>query len=135
MTVIYTPWSNLHKDGSMAVGQVGFTDQKKARPTTTASEIMRIYHIYHPSDSDTKQQVKRVLVKQRENPIVNRLNKTKVEDYPDLRMEKENRLRELRKRDQAARLERVSHLEFPHRDLMPGLSKHADRELLRELEK
>ncbi len=44
-------------------------------------------------------QVKRVLVKQRENPIVNRLNKTKVEDYPDLRMEKENRLRELRKRD------------------------------------
>ena len=29
VTVIYTPWSNLHKDGSMAVGQVGFTDPKK----------------------------------------------------------------------------------------------------------
>lgn len=31
VTVIYTPWSNLHKDGSMAVGQVGFKDQKKVR--------------------------------------------------------------------------------------------------------
>lgn len=29
ITVIYTPWSNLKKDGSMAVGQVGFHDPKK----------------------------------------------------------------------------------------------------------
>lgn len=29
ITVIYTPWSNLKKDGSMAVGQVGFKDNKK----------------------------------------------------------------------------------------------------------
>jgi len=29
VTVIYTPWSNLKKDGSMAVGQVGFKDPKK----------------------------------------------------------------------------------------------------------
>jgi hypothetical protein len=29
ITIIYTPWSNLHKDGSMAVGQVGFKDQRK----------------------------------------------------------------------------------------------------------
>jgi len=32
ITVIYTPWSNLKKDGSMAVGQVGqvgLRDQKK----------------------------------------------------------------------------------------------------------
>jgi hypothetical protein len=28
VTVIYTPWSNLKKDGSMAVGQVSFKDQK-----------------------------------------------------------------------------------------------------------
>lgn len=28
VTVIYTPWSNLKKDGSMAVGQVGFHNQK-----------------------------------------------------------------------------------------------------------
>ena len=29
ITVIYTPWSNLKKDGSMAVGQVGFKDNRK----------------------------------------------------------------------------------------------------------
>ncbi|KUJ18096.1 DUF814-domain-containing protein [Mollisia scopiformis] len=79
ITVIYTPWSNLKKDGSMAVGQVGFKDPRK---------------------------VKRILVPQRENPIVNRLNKTKVEKFPDLAMEKEEILKALRKKDQAAKLER-----------------------------
>jgi predicted ribosome quality control (RQC) complex YloA/Tae2 family protein len=29
VTIVYTPWSNLKKDGSMAVGQVGFKDQRK----------------------------------------------------------------------------------------------------------
>jgi hypothetical protein len=29
ITVIYTPWSNLKKDGSMVTGQVGFKDQRK----------------------------------------------------------------------------------------------------------
>lgn len=33
VTVIYTPWSNLKKDGSMAVGQVGFKDFKKVGST------------------------------------------------------------------------------------------------------
>jgi hypothetical protein len=64
----------------MAVGQVSFHDQRK---------------------------VKRILVAQRENPIVNRLNKTKVEKQPDLAAEKEARLKELRKRDQTAQLARV----------------------------
>ncbi|KAL1876907.1 hypothetical protein VTK73DRAFT_8984 [Phialemonium thermophilum] len=79
VTVIYTPWSNLRKDGSMVVGQVGFKDQKM---------------------------VKRILVPQRENAIINRLNKTKVERTPDLKQEKEDRQKELRKRDQAAQLQR-----------------------------
>ncbi|EPE08757.1 coiled-coil domain-containing protein 25 [Ophiostoma piceae UAMH 11346] len=79
ITIIYTPWSNLKKDGSMAVGQVSFKDNKK---------------------------VKRILVPQRENVIVNRLNKTKVEKHPDLRQEKEDRQKELRKRDQSAQLAR-----------------------------
>ena len=65
----------------MAVGQVSFKDNKK---------------------------VKRILVPQRENPIVNRLNKTKVEKYPDLKQEKDDHLRELRKKDQAAQQARVS---------------------------
>ncbi|GAW13207.1 hypothetical protein ANO14919_025870 [Xylariales sp. No.14919] len=63
----------------MAVGQVSFKDPRK---------------------------VKRVLVPQRENAIVNRLNKTRVEKQPDLFEEKEEHLRQLRKRDQAARQER-----------------------------
>ncbi|KAK1832675.1 coiled-coil domain-containing protein 25 [Podospora conica] len=75
ITIIYTPWSNLKKDGSMAVGQVSFKDNKK---------------------------VKRLIIPQRENAIVNRLNKTKEEKHPDLRQEKEDRLKELRKKDQAA---------------------------------
>jgi hypothetical protein len=79
ITIIYTPWSNLKKDGSMAAGQVSFKDNRK---------------------------VKKILVPQRENPIVNRLNKTKVEKYPDLKQEKDDHLRELRKKDQAAQLAR-----------------------------
>jgi NFACT protein RNA binding domain len=34
VTVIYTPWSNLKKDGSMAVGQVGFKDPRKVCENT-----------------------------------------------------------------------------------------------------
>ncbi|KAL2354073.1 coiled-coil domain-containing protein 25 [Cryomyces antarcticus] len=79
ITVIYTPWSNLKKDGSMAVGQVGFKDQKK---------------------------VKKVHVPQRENPTINRLNKTKVEKFPDLRQEKQDREKELRRKDKALSLAR-----------------------------
>lgn len=80
VTVIYTPWSNLRKDGSMAVGQVSFHDERK---------------------------VKKILVKQRENPIINRLNKTKVEKNPDFKQEKDDRLRELRKKDTSAQQARV----------------------------
>ncbi|ROT38234.1 DUF814-domain-containing protein [Sodiomyces alkalinus F11] len=75
ITIIYTPWSNLKKDGSMEVGQVSFKDPRK---------------------------VKRIHVAQRENPIVNRLNKTKVERKPDLEQEREDRQKELRRREQAA---------------------------------
>jgi hypothetical protein len=47
-------------------------------------------------------------VPQRENPIVNRLNKTKVEHKPDLKQEKDDRLKELRQHEQAAQQKRVS---------------------------
>lgn len=57
---------------------------------------------------DVETQVKKILVELRLNPIVNRLNKTKAERYPDLRKEKEDVLREARKKDQAVQRERVS---------------------------
>ncbi|KAK9239224.1 hypothetical protein V1525DRAFT_398882 [Lipomyces kononenkoae] len=61
ITVIYTPWSNLRKTNGMAVGQVGFKKDKMVR---------------------------KVHVQTRVNAIVNRLNKTKVEKFPDLQSEK-----------------------------------------------
>lgn len=88
ITVIYTPWSNLKKTGDMATGQVGFKDQKL---------------------------VKRVYVEKRENPIVNRLNKTKVEKHPDLRQEKADRERELRK------IERIAAQDKVHAETNAGL--------------
>lgn len=71
-----------------------------------------VHHLTRPVGTSLKIgfQVKRILVAQRENSIVNRLNKTKEEKYPDLQMEKEEILKALRKKDQASRLERVSRL-------------------------
>lgn len=83
VTVIYTPWSNLKKTGDMATGQVGFKDQKM---------------------------VKRVYVEKRENVIVNRLNKTRDERYPDLRAEKDAWEREGRKVERMRMQEKVSFL-------------------------
>jgi hypothetical protein len=39
----------------------------------------------------------------RENPIVNRLNKTKKEEFPDLAKQRDDRLKELQRRAQAER--------------------------------
>ncbi len=80
VVVIYTPWSNLKKSGSMATGQVGFKDPKL---------------------------VKKVHVEKRENSVVNRLNKTKVEKHPDLRQERADRDREEGRKVRIAAQERV----------------------------
>ena len=45
ITVIYTPWSNLKKDGSMAVGQVSFKNPKIVCPT---SEIFSSINCSNP---------------------------------------------------------------------------------------
>ncbi|KAG2211452.1 hypothetical protein INT46_000276 [Mucor plumbeus] len=64
ITVIYTPWDNLKKTPGMETGQVTFHNNKK---------------------------VKRIFVEKRLNEVVNRLNKTKVERFPDLLQEKVQR--------------------------------------------
>lgn len=66
VVVVYTPWANLKKSGDMATGQVGFHSPKVVRRTR---------------------------VEKRDNAIVNRLNKTKSEAFPDLAAEKEAHLR------------------------------------------
>ncbi|RKP36569.1 hypothetical protein BJ085DRAFT_43634 [Dimargaris cristalligena] len=77
ITIIYTPWSNLKKTGDMAVGQVSF----------------RKHHL-----------VKRVHIETRSNEIVNRLNKTKTERFPDFYAEKTIHLKALNKIRNDARL-------------------------------
>jgi lipopolysaccharide export system protein LptC len=54
------------------------------------------------------QQVKKILVPKQENPIINRLNKTKVEKFPNLGMEKAERLKEKAKKNHAAAQTQVS---------------------------
>jgi hypothetical protein len=64
VTIVYTPWANLKKTNGMDVGQVGFHDPK---------------------------QVKKYKVLKRKNDVVNRLNKTKEESYPDLKALRDSR--------------------------------------------
>jgi hypothetical protein len=61
LTIIYTPWSNLKKTADMDTGQVAFHKNKM---------------------------VKKVHIQERVNDIVNRLNKTKSEEYPELEQER-----------------------------------------------
>ncbi|XP_062889465.1 coiled-coil domain-containing protein 25 [Mobula hypostoma] len=67
INVVYTPWSNLKKTGDMDVGQIGFHKQKD---------------------------VKVIAVEKKINEILNRLEKTRSERFPDLAAEKESRDRE-----------------------------------------
>ncbi|CAB4065704.1 Coiled-coil domain-containing protein 25 homolog,Coiled-coil domain-containing protein 25 [Lepeophtheirus salmonis] len=68
--VVYTLWSNLHKnEAQMEWGQVGFYKDKEVR---------------------------KVRVERKENAIVNRLNKTKVEKVVDFQEARANRDREER---------------------------------------
>jgi hypothetical protein len=64
------------KNASMATGQVSFHDAKLT---------------------------KKILVPARQNPVINRLNKTKVEKFPDLQNEREEDLRQKRKVERLAR--------------------------------
>ncbi|XP_063090986.1 coiled-coil domain-containing protein 25 isoform X2 [Cavia porcellus] len=74
VNVVYTPWSNLKKTADMDVGQIGFHRQKD---------------------------VKIVTVEKKVNEILNRLEKTKLERFPDLAAEKEGRDREERNEKKA----------------------------------
>lgn len=76
ISVVYTMWENLKKTNSMEVGQVAFHDDNKVR--------------YYQ-------------VEKRRNDIVNRLNKTKTERFPDFREEREKRDAAQREMEKAER--------------------------------
>jgi NFACT protein RNA binding domain len=83
--VVYTRWKNLKKTNDMLDGQVAF----------------------HRPDN-----VRRMLV-EKHNPIVRQLEKTKVERFPDLFQEQQDRLREmqLEQREQLKQVYRAKELE------------------------
>ncbi|OJT13001.1 Coiled-coil domain-containing protein 25 [Trametes pubescens] len=85
ITIIYTPGDNLKKSGDMAVGQVSFHSDKRVGSIALRCAL---HHIDIPHE-----QVKRVHVPKRENVIVNRLNKTKVEREVDHENEKVERIK------------------------------------------
>ncbi|KIW44538.1 uncharacterized protein PV06_02998 [Exophiala oligosperma] len=107
VTVIYTPWSNLRKDASMATGQVSFHDPKM---------------------------VKKVHVPVRQNAVVNRLNKTRVEKFPDLRAEKDTDQREKRKVERIAREQQKARdrEERKQREELRWQKDHAYDDMMRE---
>ncbi|KAK9472401.1 uncharacterized protein V1510DRAFT_417395 [Dipodascopsis tothii] len=80
VTIIYTPWSNLKKTKGMAAGQVGFKRDKM---------------------------VKSIHVQTRTNAIVNRLNKTREERFPDLLQEKIDHEKDVGARQRAEKLART----------------------------
>jgi len=73
--IVYTRWKNLKKTASMVDGQIGF----------------------HRPDN-----VKRVQV-EKNNPIVNKMNKSKVERHPDLYQIQQDREREMQMEKKEAR--------------------------------
>ncbi|WEW55636.1 hypothetical protein PRK78_001067 [Emydomyces testavorans] len=107
IAVIYTPWSNLLKTASMATGQVSFHNPKLTR---------------------------KMFVPARQNPIVNRLNKTKVEKYPDLRAEKEEYLAKIRKEERKRTEERraANKKERKEREELKWQKDHAYDDLMSE---
>lgn len=79
-------------------------------------------------------QVKRIHVPTRQNPIVNRLNKTRVEKFPDLREEKEEYLRQKRHAERKAREERKlqEKREREERERLKWQKEHAYDDLMSE---
>lgn len=102
INVVYTPWANLKKTGDMDVGQIGFHRQRDVSNVTnhlTASTRVQVELTSKCSRFNA--QVRTVAVEKKVNEIVNRLEKTKAERFPDLLAEKESRDREERNEKKA----------------------------------
>ena len=78
--------------------------------------------------------VRKVLVRERENAIVNRLNKTRVEKFPDLRAEKEDYLKSKRREERKDRDEQRARekQEKREREQLKWQKEHAYDDLMAE---
>ncbi|CAG8592084.1 5977_t:CDS:2, partial [Diversispora eburnea] len=93
VTVVYTPWSNLMKTSRMETGEVSFHNQKL---------------------------VKKMIVDQKDNKVIKRLEKTKIESYPDLNNEKltwEKEKRRLEREAKNAKKKEELRLEWERKEL------------------
>lgn len=80
VVIIYTPWSNLRKDGSMATGQVSFHSDKL---------------------------VKKYSVLEKDKDTLKRLEKTRIERFPDFEAERKARDDEERAKNKALSREKI----------------------------
>lgn len=78
--------------------------------------------------------VRKVLIRERENAIINRLNKTRVEKFPDLRAEKEEYLKLKRGEEQKDRDEQRARekQEKREREQLKWQKEHAYDDLMAE---
>ena len=106
LTIIYTPWSNLKKTKGMETGQVTFFKEKMVRANLLFGQ--------QKNPINFKLQVKRVHIVTRNKEILNRLNKTKEEKYPDLAKEKLDRERQ----------ERMTQKEFEKKRVLIPKAQH-----------
>ncbi|XP_041328953.1 coiled-coil domain-containing protein 25 isoform X3 [Pyrgilauda ruficollis] len=104
VTVVYTPWSNLRKTPDMDVGQIGFHRSKDVRSVT---------------------------VERRAAEQLRRLERTRVERFPDLAAERECRDREERGRRRMELQEQMSGWECLHWEQREELRRKKEMEELR----
>ena len=78
--------------------------------------------------------VRKVLIRERENAIINRLNKTRVEKFPDLRAEKEEYLKLKRREERKDRDEQRARekQEKREREQLKWQKEHAYDDLMAE---
>ncbi|KAI8986153.1 hypothetical protein BD414DRAFT_50952 [Trametes punicea] len=85
LTIIYTPADNLKKTGDMAVGQVSFHNDKRVKRGMVLIRVQSSDFVVAYSGA--------VHIPKRDNTVVNRLNKTKVERQVDHEQERIDRIK------------------------------------------
>lgn len=100
VSVVYTPWSNLRKTPDMDVGQIGFHRQRDVRS---------------------------LVVERKASEQLRRLERTRVERFPDLAAERECRDREERgrRREQLQELRRAEREEMRRKKEMEELRSYS----------
>lgn len=125
INVVYTAWANLKKTGDMDVGQIGFHKQKEVSCLNISLKVeVKVCLYFLLPTAWCFSQVKIVAVEKKINEIVNRLEKTKEERFPDLAAEKEAR-------DQEERNEKKAQLQEQKRREKEEQKKKKEMEELR----